>query len=87
MVDQVTHTSNDVDSVTGRRCTNTATSTVTFYPATGVLVVDGLQLIMTRPGNGIVVVADGRRLSTRTEIAQRSGQSQADDQDYCNGLS
>ena len=88
VVDQVTHTSNDVNSVTGLTLHEHGHVTVTFYPATGVLVVDGLQLIMTRPGNGIVVVADGRRLfDADGNLVQRSGQSQADDQDYCNGLS
>jgi len=87
VVDQVTHTSDDVNSVTGFTLHEHGHATVTFYPTTGVLVVDGLQLIMTRPGQGIVVVAVGRRLfDAEGNLVQRSGQSQGLDQDYCNGL-
>src|SRR6266700_1083751 len=60
VVDQVIHTSDDVNSVTGFTLHEHGHATLTFYPATGEFIVDGLALVMTRPGYGIVVIEVGR---------------------------
>jgi hypothetical protein len=87
VVDQITHTSDDVNSVTGFTLHEHGHITFIFYPATGELVIDGLSQIMTRPGYGIVVAFVGRVVfDGEGNIIQISGHIQSDDQDYCNGL-
>ncbi len=60
VVDQVVHTSDDVNSVTGFTLHEHGHATLTFNPATGQFTIDGSLLVMTRPGYGIVVIAVGR---------------------------
>src|SRR6266567_5046913 len=88
VVDEVVHTSDDVNSVTGLTLHEHGHATLTFYPATGELDIDGLLFVMTRPTYGIVVLAVGRVvLDAEGNVVQISGHFQAEDQDYCNGLS
>jgi len=87
VVDQVVHTSDDVNSVTGFTLHEHGHATLTFYPATGEFIVDGLALVMTRPGYGIVVIEVGRIvLDADGNVVQIAGPNRLDDQDYCNGL-